>query len=140
MRSLLSFVALVILAGCGGQHSASGFRLPENGDPGRGKVAFVELGCHQCHPIAGVDLPASSSSSKISLSLGGQVHELRTDGYLVASIIHPSHRILRYTDAGGSDESPMPNYTEQMTVRQLIDVVAFLQSHYEWVPAPRTML
>jgi len=131
--------ALAILAGCGGQRSASGFRLPENGDPERGKAAFVELGCHQCHPVAGIDLPPPSGDSKISLGLGGRVHEVRTDGYLVASIIHPSHKIRRYPGAGDSDESPMPDYTNQMTVRQLVDVVAFLQSHYEVVPAPSTM-
>jgi hypothetical protein len=136
LRFLVSFAALAILAGCGGQRSASGFRLPENGDPERGKAAFVELGCHQCHPVAGVDLPPPSGDSKISLALGGRVHEVRTDGYLVTSIIHPTHRIRRYTGAGVSNESPMPDYTQQMTVRQLIDIVAFLQTHYEVVPSP----
>jgi hypothetical protein len=139
LRLAALFAALAILAGCGGQRSASGFRLPENGDPERGKAAFVELGCHQCHPVAGVDLPPPSGDSKISLGLGGRVHEVRTDGYLVASIIHPSHKIRRYPGVGDSDESPMPDYTNQMTVRQLVDVVAFLQSHYEVVPAPSTM-
>jgi hypothetical protein len=128
--------SLAILAGCNGQRSPSGFRLPENGDPERGKAAFVELGCHQCHPVAGVELPPASADSKISLGLGGRVHEVRTDGYLVTSIIHPSHKIRRYAGAASSEESPMPDYTEQMTVRQLIDIVAFLQAHYEVIPSP----
>jgi hypothetical protein len=139
LRLAALFVALAILAGCGSPRSASGFRLPENGDPERGKAAFVELGCHQCHPVAGVALPPPSGDSKTSLGLGGRVHELRTDGYLVTSVIHPSHKIRRYPGAGSSDESPMPDYTDQMTVRQLVDVVAFLQSHYEVVPAPSMM-
>jgi hypothetical protein len=33
----------------------------------------------------------------------------------------------------------MPDYTDQITVRQLVDIVAFLQSRYEVVPAPTTM-
>jgi hypothetical protein len=139
VKFIVSFVVLAILSGCAGERSASGFRLPENGDTERGRTAFVELECHQCHPVAGVDLPPPSGDSKISLGLGGRVREVRTDGYLVTSVIHPSHKIRRYPGVGDSDESPMPDYTDQMTVRQLVDIVAFLQSRYEVVPAPTTM-
>lgn len=135
----ISFGALAMLAGCGGRHSPAGFRLPENGDVERGKTAFVELGCHQCHPVAGVDLPQPPGDSEVSLQLGGRVYEVRTDGYLVTSIIHPSHRIRRLPDIPSSAESPMPDYTEQMTVRQLIDIVALLQSRYEVEPPPTVM-
>jgi hypothetical protein len=94
------------------------------------------LNCHDCHPINGVDLPAPAAGGGISLMLGGPVHEVRTDGYFVTSIIHPSHRVRRYSGGEGVEGSPMPDYTEKMTLRQLIDLVAFLQSRYEIVPRP----
>jgi hypothetical protein len=31
-----------------GRHSSAGFRLPQDGDAERGKLAFVELGCPSC--------------------------------------------------------------------------------------------
>jgi hypothetical protein len=124
--------------GCSGRHSPSGFRLPENGDPERGRAAFVELECHQCHPVHGVDLPPASAQPETMLALGGRVHEVRTDGYLVTSIIHPSHRV-RYPASARPDLGHMPDYTEKINIRQLVDIVAFLQAHYEFVPPPATM-
>jgi len=60
-----------------------------------------------------------------------------TDGYLVASIINPSAKIVPHRDdvrlADG--KSRMPLYADHLTVRQLTDLVAFLQSRY-WRPAP----
>jgi hypothetical protein len=73
--------------------------------------------------------------------LGGRVFEVRTDGYLVTSIINPSHRLAREfrgailtTESG---ESRMPDHNDVMTVGQLTDLVAFLQSTYTTMPSPR---
>jgi hypothetical protein len=60
-----------------------------------------------------------------------------TDGYLVTSIINPSHVVVGYprdlvTVASGS--SRMPNLAERVTARQLADIVAFLQSRYTMRP------
>jgi len=127
-----------LLACNSGRHSPAGFRLPENGDVERGQQAFVELECHRCHTVADVELPAPANDEKV-VPLGGTVYEVRTDGYLVTSIIHPSHKFARrvpkeQTTVEG--ESRMPDYTRTMTVRQLIDVVAFLQSRYKVAPPP----
>ena len=143
-RSLACFVAVLafgMLAGCGGRHSAAGFRLPENGDVERGKAAFVELKCTSCHTVAGVDLPPPTMVG-LRIPLGGEVYEARTDGYLVTSMIHPSHRlayIFRAVRREPEDQSHMPDYTRSMTVRQMVDLVAFLQSTYEIVDPPPTM-
>ena len=53
------------------------------------------------------------------------------DGYLVASIIYPSCSIARYpkNEVSQGGESRMPQY-DKLTVRQLTDIVAFLQSRY----------
>jgi hypothetical protein len=71
--------------------------------------------------------------------LGGVVQEVRTDGYLVTAIIHPSHDMRYHAGvelAGGSAGSPMPDYNRDMTVQQLIDLVAFLQTRYQIAPPP----
>jgi mono/diheme cytochrome c family protein len=136
--SFAAVLALGLLGGCGGRHSAAGFRLPENGDAERGKVAFVELKCSTCHTVAGVDLPPPTSVG-LPVPLGGMVHEARTDGYLVTSMINPSHRLAHVSRTALTDpqeDSHMPRYAREMTVRQMVDLVAFLQSTYEIAPPP----
>ena len=132
-----ALLALVLLAGCGGRHSPAGFRLPENGDPDRGRQAFVDLECHVCHSVNGVVLPKPTGAGAV-VPLGGAVTELRTDGYLVTALIHPSHRLaaMPTRDITVEGASRMPDYTDRMTVRQMTDIVAFLQSRYELKPAP----
>ena len=141
MKSVVSWVAVLVLAGSAcssGQHSPIGFRLPETGDASRGRAAFLDLGCHKCHKVAGDNLPVPTADPSVRVTLGGKVYEVRTDGYLVTSIINPSHRL------SGSEEqvskhgqSRMPYEFQGMTVRQLIDLVAFLQSRYEVVAPPQ---
>ena len=62
-----------------------------------------------------------------------------TDGYLVASIINPSHALGPYGRAATSvnGKSRMPEYVDSITVRQIADLVAFLQSRYTLKPLAR---
>jgi hypothetical protein len=131
-------VALFWLAGMGacatGPHSPVGFRLPETGDLERGRAAFVELECTRCHSVHKADLPEYSGERPVHVVLGGLVEGLMTDGYLVSGIINPSHRFgrgLGEAPVSVEGESRMPDFNRSMTVRQLIDIVAFLQSKYE---------
>ena len=105
-----------------GRHSAAGFRLPPDGNVERGKATFVELGCNQCHDAAGVDLPKPQARTQKAIVLGGEVSRSPSDGRLVRSVIWPSER--------GRDGRTMPRFDDRMTVRQLTDTVAFLQSRY----------
>ena len=139
-----SLVLLMLFtAACTNPKSARGFRLPD-GDVERGKVAFVESKCSACHTVKGTDIPAPSKDYAYVrvVVLGGEVRQVKTYGELVTSIINPSHVL-----APGypkelitkNNQSAMPNFNDTMTVRQLIDLVAFLQSHYELVlPEPAT--
>jgi hypothetical protein len=73
------------------------------------------------------------------VNLGGQVRNVRTYGELVTSIINPSHQFAKgykkdLIQADG--KSRMTDYTQFMTVRQMIDLVAFLQSRYEVILPP----
>ena len=67
---------------------------------------------------------------------------MKTYAELVTSVINPSHRIAsgysadELTDEAG--DSKMRNYNDIMTVTDLIDLVAFLESHYELTGYPET--
>lgn len=130
---LLVFAALLSTVACdSGRHSSAGFRLSPDGDIARGRTAFVALGCHSCHHVSGVDLPQPTVKPPVPVVLGGEVDREMTDGYLVTSIIYPSYVLAHYPTeqitSGG--KSRMPCLADNMTVRQLTDIVAFLQSRY----------
>lgn len=115
-----------------GRHSSAGFRLPDSGSVERGKVAFVQLGCSHCHEVSGTDLPNPTVQPPVPVILGGVVPVEVTDGYLVTSIINPSYALGPYPremiTTGG--KSRMPDYSDRITVAQLVDTVSFLQSRY----------
>jgi hypothetical protein len=141
LKWLAAVLLFGVLAACGGRHSPAGFRLPENGDVERGKAAFVALKCYGCHTVANVEMPPPTSVG-LPVPLGGTVYEVRTDGYLVTSIIHPSHAVAHPRQGAvlaPEAESHMPDFSRDMTVRQLVDLVAFLQSTYELAPPPQSM-
>ena len=123
----------IYAAGCGpATKSARGFRLPD-GDVERGKTAFVSLQCHLCHQVDGIELPAPEKTPTMTVLLGGEVANVKTYGDLVTSIIHPSHKLAtRYKkeDVSRDGKSLMTNCNEIMTVRQMIDLVAFLQPRF----------
>ncbi len=137
MRYLANVLALAVLAGASagcdsGRHSSAGFHLPANGDIDRGREVFVALGCHSCHEVPGVGLPRPTVQPPVPVVLGGEVDERLSDGYLVTTMLDPNYQLAPYPrdriTAGG--RSRMPHYADRMTARQLIDVVAFLQSRY----------
>jgi hypothetical protein len=116
-----------------------GFRLPE-GDEGRGKAAFVELKCHQCHTVAGMDLSKPEEPVSISCELGGEVRIVKSYGELVTAIIQPQHVVsAKYVQQLEESKrkgavSPMPDYNARMTVAQLTDIVTFLHARYQKAP------
>jgi hypothetical protein len=135
-----ALVAATMLAGCSaGRKSGSGFHLPD-GDVEKGRIAFAELRCHACHEVRGERFPAPVADPAVTVRLGGVVYDPRADGDLTAAIVDPSHRLsggrIPASVRAGS-LSRMGDFSEAMTVRQLIDLVAFLQSTYEVRPRPQ---
>ncbi len=115
--------------------SPRGFRLPD-GTAQTGQEVFVELQCHTCHTVSNLDLPNPVQPGPVSVVLGGEVQTIKTYGELVSSVINPSHKLINtYSrDTVSRDgKSLMKVYNDTMTVQQLIDLVAFLQSRYEVV-------
>jgi sulfur-oxidizing protein SoxX len=140
MKTLFTTVLAVFvlfLSGCDSDaQSARGFSLPK-GDPDAGKIVYTNMQCNSCHKLAGIDQLPETEDNKISVQLGGKVSVKKTYGQLVASVINPSHRIAHRFDPQNTDatgQSKMRNYNDVMTVKQLIDLVSFLESNYELKP------
>ena len=135
---ILALTGLVALSGCdqAARMSEKGFRLPD-GDADAGRAAFLEMECHQCHTIEGMEFPEIEGQGAPYVQLGGKVTTVKTYGQLVTAIINPSHKLASgyaRTAVARGGESRMAIYNEHMTVQQLIDLVMFLQSTYEVVP------
>ena len=132
------FVVLAALAGLSGceadRMSEKGFSLPE-GNALAGREAFVYLHCHECHTVVGEEFPAVAMADPPFVQLGGKVTRVKTYGQLVTAIINPSHKLAPGYPAdqvtNNGEQSKMPVYNGYMTVQELVDIVAFLQPHYD---------
>lgn len=140
MRRCIPFCVLLVLVAAGCERdmmSERGFALPE-GDPAAGREAFLYMQCHQCHTISGEELPTIEDQEPY-VELGGTVTRVKTYGELVTAIINPSHKLADgYPEELVSEdgESNMYNYNRYMTIQELIDIVMFLQPHYDvYVPS-----
>lgn len=138
-RTLILIGWIVALAGIAcspPEKSATGFRLPD-GDPEEGKAAFVTLRCNACHQVRGVELEPPVADPPVPVVLGGPVDYQPTDGRFVTSIVNPSHKLAPGYPAElikSGDGSRMADYSEVMTVRQLVDLLAFLHTRYDYSP------
>lgn len=126
---------VVAVSGCDRDPmSERGFRLPD-GDGMAGREAFLYMQCNQCHTIEGLDLPAVPNAEPPYVQLGGPVTRIKTYGELVTAIINPSHKLADgYAEDVVSEDgetSKMYVYNGYMTVQELVDLVMFLQPHYD---------
>lgn len=141
-RGPIIAAALVLLAslpivGAGGgdgepEYEQMSISMPR-GDVRAGRKAFVDLHCTVCHRVYGDEtLPPPVSALKGPL-LGPSLSK-RDPGSVATSVIAPSHSIsTEILGEGvaadtGDRLSPMGDFTEVMTVRQMVDVVAYLRS------------
>jgi hypothetical protein len=135
VRKVIAFSLAALVAGCA-YDGTFGFPI-EEGDSVAGRQAFIDHQCHSCHSVAGVNLPQLAGASSVLLELGGATAFIKTEAELLTSIINPNHSISeRYRDqlllrGEVPLDSPMPMpHIDTMTVRQVIDLVAFLDSRY----------
>lgn len=99
------------------------------GEPAKGREAFVALECFACHEVQGEDFPKASKRAQEpgpALTGMGSHHPAE---YFAESIVNPNRVIVQGAGYTGSDGlSKMPDYGDVMTVRQLVDLVAYLKS------------
>ena len=98
--------------------------VPPEGDVAHGREVFIRVGCYACHQIAGEKLPASSGLGP-DLTGVGKHHPA---GYILESILNPNAVIVDERGYTGPDgKSIMPDYRGQLSVSDLIDLVAYLK-------------
>lgn len=130
---------IACLAGCA-RRDDTGYTLPP-GNAERGQAAFIAFRCFDCHRVQGVELPLGEEPDQVVVELGGDGNRTKTYGELVTGIINPSHNLAKgYTPSlvAQDGKSRMTVYNDVMTVSQLVDIVAFLQAHYELRPQTPT--
>ncbi len=126
-RAMVFAVVLVGLAGgCASTASDSGSQLAvPAGDPELGRGVFLEMGCDRCHRVVGdADLQTPSvdpPGPDLGLALTRQA-----SAQIVSSIIAPSHQIAIEGGIDSAGESRMPDLNEELSVADLLDLVAFL--------------
>lgn len=139
-RAILVVALTLGAAACGDPRRSMSDFAPPPGDPARGRQVFVEMRCTACHRVAGEDLPAPVAQPAVPVRLGGRITHVMADGVLADAIVNPSHRIASSAEPGvrSGSLSRMPDYSEVLTVRELTDLVAFLQTRYEVVEPSTT--
>lgn len=112
----------------GGVPPGWSFLVPP-GDPAQGRRVFIELNCSSCHDVKGEQLPESERKpGNVGPELTGMGGH-HPAAYFAESIMNPNRVIVEGPGYTGPDGlSKMPDYSESMTVRQLIDLVAYLTS------------
>lgn len=137
---IVSVPYILLLTACDFGSQSSGFTLPA-GNAVSGQTVFQQQQCTDCHTVKGVEFEASEVQPLMALELGGEMRKVYTYGELTTSIINPSHKISsRFPKDSlvANGESKMRNYNDVLTVAELIDLVAFLEAHYELKPYQAT--
>ncbi|MDF2375780.1 MAG: c-type cytochrome [Verrucomicrobiales bacterium] len=113
------------------------FRFP-GGDVAAGEKAFVALNCVKCHTVAGANLAEPKGEKILELELGANPRYVKNYEDLIRAIVNPKHvvneqyrAILTESDLSGGIEALMPDLTKDMSARQLVDLVVFLDRAYK---------
>jgi hypothetical protein len=139
MKKLLPSVLLALLLGGSvtllqSQNTTGKETVIPAGNSGKGKTLFVEKGCYLCHSAAKTKFPAVDLEPRLVIELGGDIHAGWTRDDYAKSIMNPNHIVsedyriamIRLGDHFKAENSPMPQFTELLTVSDLIQITTFL--------------
>ena len=131
---IIMLAVTMMISGCQTQNPPSeavtqpqnaDFALPA-GDPEMGRQTFMELRCNVCHRVMFQGLPVPTAPNQGPMLT--MDHAAWSNARLVTAIIAPSHSLSPEWKNVPGGVSPMGDYDNVMTVRQLIDIVAFIHS------------
>ena len=120
-------------------HHSSGEQTRENwkftllpGDSASGKQLFVELECYKCHEVKGEALPTVAETEKGIGPELSQMAGMHPAEFFAESIVNPN-AVIDPEDKekgylGPDGKSRMPTYSEVLTVKQVADLAAYLNS------------
>jgi mono/diheme cytochrome c family protein len=102
------------------------FTLPP-GDPGAGRAVFGRLECNKCHEVK-PDFPRAGGSGDVGPELTGMGGHHPAE-YFAESILDPNAVLLAGPGWIGPDgRSIMPDFGDSLTVREFVDLVAYIKS------------
>jgi hypothetical protein len=127
----LTLFLIATTSGCAGKAPEQPYQPRSNflssGDPIAGRRTFFELKCQTCHRVAGDDFDLQVHGTAGPQL--GSVQAVQSADLVAASIAAPGHTISREPGAWQQPGGPgMRDYSRVMTVRQLIDLVSYIQS------------
>jgi len=98
---------------------------PPPGDAKKGREVFIRLQCYACHNVRHERFPPAAAPGPDLTDVG----EHHPAGYLLESILNPNAVIVEGPGYTGSDgKSLMPDYRGRLSVTEVIDLVAYLES------------
>jgi sulfur-oxidizing protein SoxX len=117
--------------------TTKGFRFP-GGEAEAGREAFLKLNCVQCHTVAKGGLPEMKAPRRLEVSLGNTAGFVKKYEDIITAITNPKHviaerykAILAKNGQDGSVEPLMPDLTKDMSARQLMDIVTYLDEAFQ---------
>jgi mono/diheme cytochrome c family protein len=97
------------------------------GNAAEGRKAYLALKCNTCHTVAGE--PIGAKPPRLPGPQLGKSQALQSPEQIADSIAASNHVMSQKPGPWiGAAESPMGDYTRVMTVRQLMDLVAYMRS------------
>jgi mono/diheme cytochrome c family protein len=102
------------------------------GDSASGKQLFVELECYKCHEVKGESLPTVAETEKGIGPELSQMAGMHPAEFFAESIVNPN-AVIDPEDKekgflGPDGKSRMPTYSDVLTVKQVADLAAYLNS------------
>ncbi len=123
-RAALIVLGVLLLAGCGGEKVVSPTgpvegTLPKaaKGDPTAGKKVFADNGCGGCHTFKAAGTNGTTGPN-LDEALKG-----KSADFIRQSIVDPNAEIAK----GYPPNVMPPTYGQQLSSKQIADLVAFLQ-------------
>lgn len=107
------------------------FTLPQ-GDATEGRRLFVEAECYKCHEVKGEKFPGVAAGEKGVGPELSQMAGMHPPEFFAESIINPNTAIDSKAKAlgyiGDDGKSKMPDYSNILTIKQVVDLVAYIDS------------
>ena len=107
------------------------FTLPQ-GDPVEGRKVFIAMECYKCHEIEGENFSRVAEAERGVGPELSQMAGMHPVEFFAESIIY-SNAVIDEEDRekgylGEDGRSKMPDYNDVLTVKQVADLVAYLNS------------
>jgi hypothetical protein len=146
MPRKLLLVALVgaVFAGCQPRGASETYDVEivalQRGQASAGRQVFLEKGCPFCHRVAWDGSLPEPTAHVTAPVLDERLFHARA-GYLATSVVAPSYHVGKaYRDVVPGGLSPMADYCDAVTVRELADLVAYIQEGAQAQAPPERLL